>query len=138
MAIASAFVVLGFSHLQLVVTDLDASLAFYARVLGMLEFVRGETTSGAYGALRHPEAGFVIGMQVATEVQLPGLASSAVDHLSFALADRGALESWRDGLVASGIEVGEIFDEAVSHNVRLRDPDGLVLELTAPRARTAP
>lgn len=128
-------VVLGFSHVQLVVTDLDASLAFYARVLGMVELVRGTTTTGPYGALRHPQAGFVVGMQVATDDQRPGLASSAIDHLSFALADRAALETWRAALVAAGIEIGEIFDEAVSHNARLRDPDGLVLELTAPRVR---
>lgn len=129
--------VIGFSHVQLVVRDVDASLAWYARVLGMVELVRGETATGPYAALRHPEAGFVVGMQRATEAQLPGLASSALDHLSFAVADRDALERHCAALRAAGIDVGDIFDEAVSHNARLRDPDGLVVELTAPRRRDA-
>lgn len=132
-------VIRGFSHLQLVVTDLDRSARWYTAALGVVEFARGELADGAYVALRHPEAGFVIGMQTATPEQRPGLGSSAIDHLSFGVADREALERVRAVMLDAAIDAGPIFDEAVSHNCRLRDPDGLVVELTAPkRATVAP
>jgi hypothetical protein len=39
----------------------------------------------------------------------------------------------RAELCASGVDVGDVFEEAMSYNVRMVDPDGLVLELSAPR-----
>jgi hypothetical protein len=63
------------------------------------------------------------------------LGAEAIDHLSFAVADRSALDELRGDLLARGIDVGEVFEEAISYNARLRDPDGLVLELTAPKPR---
>ncbi len=130
--------ILGFSHLQLVVTDLERSAQWYAAALGVVEFARGELADGAYVAFRHPEAGFVIGMQSATAEQRPGLGSGAIDHLSFAVADRDALVRVRAAVLEAGVDAGPIFDEAVSHNCRLRDPDGLVVELTAPKRAVAP
>jgi glyoxylase I family protein len=126
-------VILGFSHVQLVVRDVDRSARWYATVLGVREFVRGTTATGAYVGLRHPEARFVIGMQEATAAQQPRLGATAIDHLSFAVADRDTLERARADIAGAGLAVGEIFDEAVSHNLRVHDPDGLVVELTAPR-----
>jgi catechol 2,3-dioxygenase-like lactoylglutathione lyase family enzyme len=128
-------VILGFSHAQLVVRDVEVSAAWYCHVLGLESFVSGELASGPYVGLRHPTARFVIGLQTATAEELVGLGSSAIHHLSFAVADLAALMVTRARLDAEGIAVGEVFDEAVSHNLRLRDPDGMVLELTAPRAR---
>jgi catechol 2,3-dioxygenase-like lactoylglutathione lyase family enzyme len=127
-------VIRGFSHLQLVVRDVDVSAAWYRTVLGLDELTRGVIDSGPFVALRHPTAHFVIGMQTATPAQLPLLGGSSVDHLSFAVTDRRALDETREALRVAGIEVGELFEEAVSVNVRLRDPDGTVIELTAPKA----
>jgi len=126
-------VILGFSHVQLVVRDVTASAAWYCEVLGLEQFVSGSIASGPYVGLRHPDAKFVIGLQTATTDEASRLASTAVEHLSFAVADRAALDRLRAGLVARAVAVGEVFEEAVSWNVRLRDPDGLALELTAPK-----
>jgi catechol 2,3-dioxygenase-like lactoylglutathione lyase family enzyme len=123
----------GFSHVQLVVRDVPTSSRWYCSVLGLEQFVSGETDSGPYVGLRHPTGRFVIGMQTATPDQARALRATAIDHLSFAVADRASLETMRAELCAGGIEVGEVFEEAVSYNVRMVDPDGLVLELTAPR-----
>lgn len=49
------------------------------------------------------------------------------------MADHDTLEQVRATIAGAGLAAGEIFDEAVSHNLRVHDPDGLVLELTAPR-----
>ena len=124
----------GFSHVQLVVRNVTRSAAWYEVVLGATRFVEGTIDSGPYAALRHP-AGFVVGMQTATPDQAARLPGAAIDHLSFALPDLASLEAERTRIVTAGIAAGEIFDEAVSHNVRLVDPDGTVVELTAPKAR---
>lgn len=123
----------GFSHIQLVVRDVAASAAFYRAVLGMDDLVSGVLDSGPYAALRHPAAGFVVGLQTVGPDDPAGTATSGIEHLSFAVPDRAALEEMRADLVSRGFPVGEVFEEAVSHNVRLSDPDGLVIELTAPK-----
>ena len=123
----------GFSHVQLVVRDVAVSAPWYCAVLGLEQFVSGTIASGPYAGLRHPSARFVIGLQTATTEQARDLRATAIDHLSFALTDRAALDAQRAALVAQGIDIGEVFEEAVSYNARLRDPDGLVVELTAPK-----
>jgi catechol 2,3-dioxygenase-like lactoylglutathione lyase family enzyme len=128
-------VIQGFSHLQLVVRDVAASASWYCAALGLEQFVSGEIDSGPYVGLRHPTARFVIGMQTATPEQAARLGGDSIEHLSFGVADRDTLDDMRKDLLAKGIEVGEVFEEAVSWNARLRDPDGLVLELSAPKPR---
>jgi catechol 2,3-dioxygenase-like lactoylglutathione lyase family enzyme len=126
-------VIKGVSHVQLVVRDVATSARWYCSVLGLEQFVAGEIGSGPYVGLRHPSARFVIGMHTATPEQAGRLGAGAVDHLSFSVADRETLEQMRADLAAAGVDIGEIFDEAASSNARMTDPDGLVLELTAPR-----
>jgi catechol 2,3-dioxygenase-like lactoylglutathione lyase family enzyme len=133
--------ILGFSHTQLVVRDVATSAAWYCKALGLEQFVEGSIASGPYVGLRHPQAKFVIGLQTATPEQAAALASTAIEHLSFAVANRDVLEAMRAELLASDVAIGPIFEEAVSYNARVSDPDGLVLELTAPKylcARLAP
>ena len=71
-------------------------------------------------------------MQTATPDQARALHATAIDHLSFGVADRATLDQMRADLLARGIDVGDVFEEVVSFNARIRDPDGLVLELSAP------
>lgn len=124
----------GFSHAQLVVRDVARSSAWWATVLGVEPFVSGTIASGPYAALRHP-SGFVIGLQTATDAEAAALSATAIDHLSFGVRSVEELEAIRRRLVDAGLDVGEIFDEAASHNLRLHDPDALTVELTAPKAR---
>ena len=126
-------VIEGFSHVQLVVRDVTASAEWYCAVLGLEQFVSGGTGSGPYVGLRHPTARFVVGMQTATPEQAERLGATAIDHLSFSVADRETLERMRAELSAGGIEVSEILEEVLSYNVQIVDPNGLVLELSAPK-----
>ncbi|MEO8693989.1 MAG: VOC family protein [Acidimicrobiales bacterium] len=123
----------GFSHVQLVVRDVAVSASWYSSVLGLEQFVEGTIASGPYAGLRHPTARFVVGMQTATADQARALQATAIDHLSFSVSDRAALDQMRADLLSRGIAVGEVFEEAVSYNARVIDPDGLVLELSAPK-----
>jgi glyoxylase I family protein len=127
-------VIVGFSHVQLVVRDVERSARWYELALGLERFAAGTLASGPYVALRHRSARLVVGLQTATPDEATALGTTGVDHLAFAVADRTALETHCAVLRAEGIDVGPVFDEVASHNVRLRDPDGLVVELSAPRA----
>lgn len=128
-----AGVITGFSHVQLIVDDVDASAGWYARALELEEFTRGTFAGGAYAALRSRTGGFVIGLQSASPERPASPAAGSVEHLSFAVADLDALHAARAALTAAGIDAGEVFEEAVSWNLRLTDPDGLTIELSAPK-----
>lgn len=117
----------------MVVRDVSVSAPWYCSVLGLEQFVEGTTASGPYAGLRHPTARFVIGMQTATPEQASSLQATAIDHLSFAVSDRATLDQMRADLLACGVEIGEVFEEATSYNARIRDPDGLALELSSPK-----
>jgi len=123
----------GFSHAQLIVSDVEASAAWYCAVLGLEQFVAGSIASGPYAGLRHPTARFVIGLQTATAEQARAAGRTGIDHLSFAVADRPTLDAMRKAVLAQGVSVGDVFEEATSFNTRFADPDGLVIELTAPK-----
>lgn len=124
-------VIKGFSHVQLVVSDIDASIHWYGIVVGTEPISRGSFDGGEYVALRSRTGRFVIGLQTGSTFDGPGAPSGMIDHLSFAVEDRNDLERHRDAIVAAGIEAGELIEEAASWNVRFRDPDGLLVELTA-------
>lgn len=122
----------GFSHMQLVVTNVAASARWYCEVLGLVQFVAGEFPSGgAYAGLKHPTGSFVIGLQ-------DGGAKGQVamiDHVSFGVGSIAELEKWRTGLLSRGHAVSDIFEEEASFNARVMDPDGLSVEVTSPKPK---
>ena len=122
----------GFSHMQLVVTDVPVSARWYCEVLGLVQFVAGEIPGGgAYAGLRHPTESFVIGLQDGgAQGQV-----AMIDHVSFSVGSLAELEKWRIELLSRGYEVTDIFEEQVSFNARVVDPDGLRVEVTAAKPR---
>ncbi len=121
-------VIKGFSHVQIVVSDIDASVEWYGVVLGMETMARGTFSGGDYAALRSPTGRFVIGLQNGL---VAGSSTAQIEHLSFAVEDRDDLDRHRDAIAAAGVPAGDLIEEAASWNVRFRDPDGLIVELTA-------
>ena len=53
---------------------------------------------------------------------------SGLDHLSFAVADRAALEAWVVRLDAHGVVHSDIVSGATGDLVPFRDPDNIALE----------
>ena len=120
----------GFSHVQLLVTDVAASERWYTTVLG-LERLAADAEKG-YVALRHRGSGVVI-VLTARE---PGVSTAgALDHLAFAVPDGPTLAGWADHLAASGIEHDGVAVELGKPSLQLRDPDGIAIELVAPAPR---
>ncbi|MEX1217285.1 MAG: VOC family protein [Acidimicrobiales bacterium] len=119
--------VLGFSHLQLNVRDVSASVEWYCAVLGMEVM----SEHGDVVALRHRQARLVIVVSAGE----PDVAHSPIDHLAFAVADGPTLEAWAIHLRAAGLVVPEVVDELGKPSLQLRDPDGNAVELVAPASR---
>ena len=119
--------VLGFSHLQLCVRDVRASVDWYCTALGM--DVMSE--HGDVVALRHSDARLVIVVSPGE----PDVAHSPIDHLAFAVADGPTLEAWASHLRERGLEVPAVVDELGKPSLQLRDPDGNAVELVAPVPR---
>jgi glyoxylase I family protein len=118
--------VTGFSHVQLLVTDLDASERWYTTVLGLARLAADPAED--YVALRHPDSGMVVVLSRAGAERPTG---GPLDHLAFAVRDRDALAAWADALATAGIDHDGVVLELGRPSLQLRDPDGTAVELVA-------
>jgi catechol 2,3-dioxygenase-like lactoylglutathione lyase family enzyme len=125
----------GINHLALVTPDMDATVRFYAGVLGM----RLVATTMA-GPMRHYF--FEMGPEnTVAFFEIHGIKSFAkpaggpppefpiqLDHISFNLPDEDALEALRARLEAFGSEVTEVVDHGFVRSIYFTDPHGIALE----------
>jgi glyoxylase I family protein len=124
----------GLSHVQLMVSDVGASARWYSTVLGLDTL--SEDPEIGYVALRHRDAKVVVVLTKGRGPHDPsrGSADEVLDHLAFAVPDGDVLSSWAEHLS----EVGIVHDGVVRENghpsLQLRDPDGISIELVAPRS----
>jgi glyoxylase I family protein len=121
----------GLSHVQLLVSDVEASAAWYRAALGLEEFV--SDLSIGYIALRHRPSKVVIVLTTG----LPDGGRGPLDHLAFAVADGTTLAAWAEHLTAAGVDHEGIALEDGRPSLALRDPDGTAIELVAPSPRTS-
>ena len=63
---------------------------------------------------------------------------TTLDHLAFAVPDGEVLDEWARRLTDAGIEHPGIIFELGKPSLQLRDPDGISIELVAPRPRPRP
>jgi catechol 2,3-dioxygenase-like lactoylglutathione lyase family enzyme len=74
----------GFSHVQLVVSDVAASERWYTTVLGLERLTASD--DGSYVALRH-RPGRIVVVLTRSDVALSPGAGDRLDHLAFAVPD---------------------------------------------------
>jgi glyoxylase I family protein len=122
-------------HLRLTVADVARSRAFYEEVLGFTLVM--ELTPGVF--LTNGSVGLGLGPHPDAATAPPGDRFDenriGLDHLSFAVADRAALEAATAALDARGVPRGDIKDLGPDfglHVLAFRDPDNVQLELSAP------
>jgi glyoxylase I family protein len=120
-------------HVAVTVSDLDRSVPWYRALIGTDPVIDEDT-----GPFRHVVwlvGGTLLGLhqftdgdnEVAFDERRPGL-----DHVSFACADRGELETWQSHLDELGVNHGGIVDAGYGSGLSFRDPDNLPLEFFAP------
>lgn len=115
-------------HLVLTVTDLDATIEWYRRVVG-LEAIRSD--AGRW-ALRVGDS--KINLHHAASPVAPHAASPRPGSADICLTTRRPLDDVISGLVAEGvaIEVGPVRREGARSTLRsvyIRDPDGNLVEI---------
>ncbi|MDA2892133.1 VOC family protein [Mycolicibacterium sp. BiH015] len=131
----------GVHHVSLTVTDLETSIAWYQRVF---RTERLDVTIPHYGAeetgysvlLPEPRSGLIFGLHrnVHNRGEKFDEANTGLDHVSFGVAGRAALEQWTVWLDELGVDHTGIVDETdpiAYSTIVFRDPDNIQLELIA-------
>jgi catechol-2,3-dioxygenase len=122
--------IIGLSHVQLLVSDIEVSARWYSTVLSLTSYA--EDLDIGYVALRQPGAKFVVVLTKAAgsgPVSRPG--GDVVDHIAFAVSDGESLRAWAARLRELGFEHDGVILENGNPSLQLRDPDGIAIELVA-------
>ena len=131
----------GVDHLDLVVSDLERSLAFYRGLLGPLGYTRTSEIEGErgervvyIGTHDGPEASVSLRERQSHERAAPyDRYDLGIHHLAFAAPDRAAVDDRAEWARAEGAEI-ESGPEEYPYSegyyaLFLHDPDGLKLEI---------
>ena len=126
----------GVNHLALVTGDMDATVRFYAGVLG----ARLVATVGT-DAFRHYFFEFGVGSTIAffeyrdvtpesyaKPAGVPHPRAAQFDHVALALADEEALLELRARLKNANCEVTDVVDHGFLRSIYFTDPNGIALE----------
>ncbi|MBN9608958.1 MAG: hypothetical protein BGO26_14860 [Actinobacteria bacterium 69-20] len=122
----------GISHLDLTVTDAEASCDWYCRVLGLQRLKRADLENRTMIVMRHPATGLIIGVNQHHELaadrfneHTPGL-----DHVGFGVESRDDLVELEKHLTAEGVTHSPVTDSPSGTGTALvfRDPDNIQLE----------
>jgi catechol 2,3-dioxygenase len=121
-------------RVRLQVADLDRSLAFYEKVLGMRAICR---TSDSVSLGPHGEDREIVHLRQLTSARpVPRRGLLGLYHFAILLPDRASLGRFVAHLAEMGMRAG-MSDHFVSEAVYLTDPDGLGIEVYADRPRDA-
>jgi glyoxylase I family protein len=126
---------LGFSHLQLMVSDVAASREWYTTALGLEQLTAADDLS--YVALQHRASHVAIVLSRRADAWPGEAPAEPLDHLAFAVRNGDTLQVWADHLTEVGIEHPGIVLELGKPSLQLRDPDGIAIELVAPAPRAS-
>jgi catechol 2,3-dioxygenase len=121
-------------RVRLQVADIERSLLFYSKVLGMC-VLGGSADSVSLGA--HGDDREIVHLkQLKSARPVPQRGLLGLYHFAILLPDRAALGRFVAHLAEIGVRAG-MSDHAVSEAVYLTDPDGLGIEVYADRPRDA-
>jgi glyoxylase I family protein len=129
------------SHLDLSVSDVAASAAWYERVLGLKQVRRAEFENRTMIVLVAPGSGLVIGLNEHTQRPDGRFDERRVglDHVGFAVPHREDLDVWESHLAELDVEHSPVTDSGSGSGSALvfRDPDNIQLEIWWSRPRPA-
>jgi glyoxylase I family protein len=127
------------SHIDLSVSDVESSAAWYCDVLGLRRLRRSDLDNRIMIVLCHEDTGLIIGLNQhhvpsaeRFDEHRPGL-----DHIGFSVPERGDLDVWQQRLAELAVEHSPVQDSASGSGSALvfRDPDNIQLEFWWTRPR---
>ncbi|MDY6807393.1 VOC family protein [Gordonia mangrovi] len=120
----------GLHHLTLTVSDLEASVQWYVRVLGFTEVTRVRADGMHKSLLNRPDLPPISFVAHGDSAVVGAFDEHRVglDHLSFAVADLAELQLWVSVLDQEGVAHGDVAAGRSGSVVSFRDPDGIALE----------
>lgn len=125
-------VIKGIAHVELSVTDLDKSVAWYQALLSANEIFRAGNDEFAIDAvaLQEPVSRMIIAFTQHRTME-PGLFSprrAGLDHLALSVANPSDLAEWLTHMDALGVEHGGIEKRDFFEAIVATDPDGIPVE----------
>ena len=134
----------GFAHVRLTVTDIQKSKTFYDTLFGWPVAadesadvddpqVRADPARLYGGVVYQTPQGTLFGLRPVGDAAFDP-DHVGLDHVSFAVADRAALQTAKDDLDSAGIRHGDIIEltDMGAAILSVQDPDDINIELTAP------
>lgn len=127
----------GISHLDLSVSDVEASAAWYQRVLGLDRVRRSDLPGRTMIVLLHRPSGLIIGLNQHDDMPGGGFDERrcGLDHVGFTVAERAELEVWQARLAELGVAHSPVADADSGAALVFRDPDNIQLEMWWTRPR---
>lgn len=128
---ASLFAARRVGHVNFYVASLDASMAFYADVIGLEEVYRTPASGGGFlsNGNTHHDVGFIDATGAVARAR--GARPGTLNHLGFELDTEQALVDAWERARAAGTTFLRTMDHDIAHSVYNTDPDGNVYELYA-------
>ncbi|MEQ1786271.1 MAG: VOC family protein [Acidimicrobiales bacterium] len=130
--------VTGVHHLSFTVSDVEASAAWYERVLSMtripVTFAHHDCEDTGFAVLLvDPVSGLAIGLHhnAANEGEAFNEARTGLDHIGLRVATRESLDAWAtrlDGLGVAHSGIRDLTDPIPFSTLVFRDPDNIQLE----------
>ena len=122
---------MGFSHVDLTVSDCDRAVQWWQDVLGFILVHQVQEATYRSRAMIHPSGIAVTVMTHDATAECGQFDERRVglDHLAFRVADQDELRRWGSHLDAMGVANTGIIDSGYGPTLVFRDPDNMQLEL---------
>lgn len=124
----------GLHHLSLTVRDAAKSEAFYG-IFGFVPVLELPDVGGRgyKKVLANPDTRTILGLSVHQSNDGSAFSEfrTGLDHLSFGVSSRAELDAWMQHLDELGIEHSDVTSSEVGHQITVRDPDNVQVELWA-------
>jgi glyoxylase I family protein len=120
----------GWSHVSFSVRDRDASVSFYADVLGFKTLAVTDRDAWLQTLMLHP-TGMCVAFQQHTgnSGQTFDYAATGLDHFGFGVGSPAELQEWIARFEELGVAHSPVRDTDLGQFVSFEDPDGIQLEL---------
>ncbi|MDO5752117.1 VOC family protein [Arthrobacter sp.] len=118
------------SHVDLSVSDVEASARWYCEVLGLKQLHRVGLENRIMIVLVHQDTGLIIGLNQHSVVPVDTFDDRNVglDHIGFSVSERSDLDEWGKHLTTLNVVHSPAEDTANGTALVFRDPDNIQLE----------